>query len=64
MTDYAELRAAVAQNCHALLIDDPDTEVFDTVSNRIVSYGRHIIPNLEQLWENTPDETIQEKRRG
>lgn len=43
------------------LIDDPDIEVFDTVSNRIVSYGRPIIPNLEQLWENTPDETIQEK---
>ncbi|MBX3254992.1 MAG: transglutaminase family protein [Chitinophagaceae bacterium] len=43
------------------LIDDPDREVFDTVSNRIVSYGKHIIPNLEQLWENTPDETVQEK---
>lgn len=43
------------------LIDDPDNEVFDTVSNRIVSYGRPIIPNLEQLWESTPDETIQEK---
>lgn len=43
------------------LIDDPDSEVFDTVSSRIVSYGRHIIPNLEQLWENTPDETVQEK---
>ncbi|MBX2925864.1 MAG: transglutaminase family protein [Chitinophagaceae bacterium] len=43
------------------LIDDPDTEVFDTVSNRIVSYGKHIIPNLEHLWENTPDEIVQEK---
>jgi hypothetical protein len=26
------------------LIDDPDQEVFDSVSNRIVSYGRGIIP--------------------
>lgn len=43
------------------LIEDPDHEVFDTVSNRIVSYGRPIIPNLELLWENTPDESIQEK---
>lgn len=25
MTDYAELRAALDQTCHALLIDDPDT---------------------------------------
>ena len=25
MSDYAELRAALDQTCHALLIDDPDT---------------------------------------
>ncbi len=41
------------------LIDDPDTEVFSSVSNRIVSYGRGIIPNLENLWENTISEEIQ-----
>ncbi|MBX3241313.1 MAG: transglutaminase family protein [Chitinophagaceae bacterium] len=43
------------------LIDDPDGEVFDTVSHRIVSYGKNIIPNLEQLWESTPDELVQGK---
>ena len=43
------------------LIDDPDTEVFTTVSDRIVSFGKHIIPNLENLWENTPDEVTQER---
>ena len=43
------------------LIDDPDEEVFSTVSDRIVSYGKGIIPNLENLWENTPDETTQER---
>lgn len=43
------------------LIDDPDKDVFDTVSDRIISYGKNIIPNLEHLWENTPDEGIQEK---
>ncbi len=41
------------------LIDDPDEEVFISVSERIVSIGRAIIPNLEHLWENTPDENIQ-----
>lgn len=48
---------------HALLhlIDDPDEEVFSTVSDRIVSYGKGIIPNLENLWENTPDESTQER---
>ncbi|MEO6456438.1 MAG: transglutaminase-like domain-containing protein [Ginsengibacter sp.] len=43
------------------LIDDPDEEVFDTVSEKIVSLGRAIIPNLENLWENTPDEEIQSR---
>ena len=43
------------------LIDDPDDYVFSTVSERIVSFGRHIIPNLENLWENTPDGDVQER---
>jgi regulator of sirC expression with transglutaminase-like and TPR domain len=43
------------------LIDDPDQEVFDSVSSRIVSYGRGIIPNLENLWENTIGSDIQER---
>ncbi len=43
------------------LIDDPDQEVFSTVSNRIVDYGHSIIPNLENLWENTLSEEVQER---
>ena len=43
------------------LIDDPDEEVFSTVSERIVSLGKEIIPNLENLWENTPAEEVQER---
>lgn len=43
------------------LIDDPDEEVFSSVSDRIVSLGRAIIPNLENLWETTPDENVQER---
>lgn len=43
------------------LIDDPDDEVFDTVASKILNYGRDIIPNLEQLWEVTADEAIQER---
>ena len=43
------------------LIDDPDDEVYSTVSKRIFSIGKQIIPNLEHLWETTPDETIQER---
>jgi regulator of sirC expression with transglutaminase-like and TPR domain len=43
------------------LIDDPDEEVFGAVSLRIVGFGKTIIPNLEHLWETTPDEQIQER---
>src|SRR5579863_1521654 len=43
------------------LIDDPDEHVFSSVSERIVSYGRGIIPNLENLWENTILEEVQER---
>ncbi|HLO70898.1 MAG TPA: transglutaminase family protein [Flavipsychrobacter sp.] len=43
------------------LIDDPDDEVFDTVANRLLGFGREIIPNLEQLWEATVDEGLQER---
>jgi regulator of sirC expression with transglutaminase-like and TPR domain len=43
------------------LIDDPDVEVFSTVSERIISMGTSIIPNLEHLWETTPDESVQER---
>ncbi|RYE21539.1 MAG: hypothetical protein EOP51_15375 [Sphingobacteriales bacterium] len=43
------------------LIDDPDGEVFDTVAEKLLNYGREIIPNLEQLWEATADEEVQER---
>ena len=43
------------------LIDDPDEEVFGVVSNRIIDFGKRIIPNLENLWENTISEGIQER---
>lgn len=41
------------------LIDDPDEEVFSSVSERIVHYGVGIIPNLENLWENTTSDEVQ-----
>ena len=43
------------------LIDDPDNEIFGAVSEKIVEYGKPIIPNLEDLWENTPNEEIQSR---
>ena len=43
------------------LIDDPDEEVFNVVSTRIIDFGKGIIPNLENLWENTVSEEVQER---
>src|SRR5947209_1885463 len=43
------------------LIDDPDEEVYNTISDRLISLGKGIIPNLENLWENTTSEEIQER---
>lgn len=43
------------------LIDDPDDDVYSTVSNKIISFGKAIIPNLEDLWENTINEEVQER---
>jgi regulator of sirC expression with transglutaminase-like and TPR domain len=43
------------------LIDDPDEEVFSAVSGKLLGIGKTIIPNLEHLWENTPNEQIQER---
>jgi regulator of sirC expression with transglutaminase-like and TPR domain len=48
---------------HALLqlIDDPDEDVYTTVSHCIVQMGRDVIPNLEHLWETTTDSYIQDR---
>lgn len=43
------------------LLDDPDQEVFEVVSEKIVGYGKPIIANLEHMWETTPDEPTQER---
>jgi len=43
------------------LIDDPDVEVYMTVENRLLSYGTPVIPSLENLWENTISEAVQER---
>ncbi len=43
------------------LVDDPDSEVFETVADQLLRYGKNIIPSLEQLWEVTADEAVQNR---
>ncbi len=48
-------------NALLLLLEDPDEIVFDTVSDKIISFGKSIIPNLEQHWDTVPNIETQEK---
>jgi hypothetical protein len=41
------------------LMDDPDEDVYQSVSEKIISFGKAIIPNLEHLWESNHNETTQ-----
>lgn len=43
------------------LMDDPDAEVFDSVADRLLHYGKEIIPTLEKYWETTEDEAVQNR---
>jgi Transglutaminase-like superfamily len=43
------------------LLDDPDEEIFSAVSEKICSYGKPIIPQLELLWENTHSTDTQDR---
>jgi hypothetical protein len=43
------------------LLDDPDKEVYATVSDKIIHYGKEVIPQLEQLWEVTENNKVQER---
>jgi regulator of sirC expression with transglutaminase-like and TPR domain len=43
------------------LLDDPDEQVYSAVSENIISKGADIIPKLENAWESTLDELLQER---
>jgi regulator of sirC expression with transglutaminase-like and TPR domain len=55
MKDKKELSALLH------LLDDPDKEVYYTVSEKLVHYGKEVIPKLESLWEQTTDGQVQER---
>lgn len=43
------------------LLDDPDTEVFEKVRDRLLSIGKGAIPALENVWEQSFDAGMQTK---
>jgi regulator of sirC expression with transglutaminase-like and TPR domain len=55
MVPYTEVPALLR------LIDDPDTEVFLHVRDRILTLGKEMVPHLEAMWERTPEVPVQER---
>lgn len=43
------------------LLDDPDPEIFSMIRDQLLSYGRPVIPALEEVWERSIDATLQER---
>lgn len=55
MSENTEIKALLH------LLDDPDEDVYQTVSEKLLSLGKDIIPSLEHVWETTADTGIQER---
>jgi len=55
MKDMNELKALIS------LVDEPDNTLFEQVSQRIHAYGMEAIQALEDAWENTFDDNIQQR---
>ena len=52
---HKELEALIS------LLEDPDNQVFDNVSNRLIELGEEVVPPLEKRWEITLKPDLQER---
>lgn len=43
------------------LLEDPDDSIFQNVSDRLVSFGKNVIPHLESAWETNAQNGIQSR---
>jgi len=57
MTDQGHRELEALMN----LLEDPDTQVFDTVSNRLIELGEEVVNPLERRWELTLKPELQGK---
>lgn len=55
MQDTSEIKALLH------LLDDPDEEIYQTVSTKLKRYGKEIIPNLESFGQQTSNIEVHEK---
>lgn len=50
-----ELKALIS------LLDDPDDNIYHEIKNKIISYGDDVIPHLENAWETSFNQLLQER---
>lgn len=43
------------------LLDDPDDNIYNEIKSKIISYGDDVIPHLENAWETTFDQLLQQR---
>lgn len=43
------------------LLDDPDSEIFNHVAGKLLSMGNNIVPELENVWQETIDPLLQQR---
>lgn len=55
LPDNKEIQALIG------LIEDPDPQIFEMVKQKFEDWGISAVLPLEKAWENTPDETCQNK---
>lgn len=53
LPEKSELQAMI------LLLEDPDEEIFNSIRERLLSFGSSVIPDLESIWENTFNNVLQ-----
>ena len=57
MTEHSQKELDALMN----LLEDPDNQVFDTVSDRLIELGEEVVISLERRWETTLKPELQEK---
>ena len=50
-----ELKALIS------LLDDPDDNIYHEIKNKIISYGDDVIPHLENAWETSFNQLLQQR---
>jgi len=55
MQKTAEIKALIS------LLDDPDENIYNSIEQKLISYGNDVIINLEEAWQQNEDPLFQER---